>query len=107
MPSGPFSAPFQGGGYGPADVVGYVNHVLVFDVREEGKRFSARLPLGLAGEAERFLPRQIRSALEESEIDLNQLLKMVNNTDPNLVRGELIDIRDDEDSERRIVIHVE
>ncbi len=97
-PPTPHVAPFQ---------VHVGAHVLVFDVRSGDKRYSARLPLGLVGEVDRFLPRQIKQALEESEIDHGQLLDLVNNMDPSMVGQTLIDIRDSEDEDRRVSIHLE
>jgi hypothetical protein len=80
---------------------------LVFDVHENSKHFNARLPLGLVAQAERFLPRQIRQALEVTEIDLDQLVDLVNNVDQSMFGQTLIDIHDDEDDDRHITVHVE
>jgi len=84
-----------------------VQRVLAFDVREGGKRYNARLPLGLAADVDRFLPRQIRQALEESEIDLAQLVELVHTMDPSMHGSTLIDIRDEENDDKRIIINVE
>ena len=77
--------------------------VLVFDVRDEDKRYNARLPLGLVTEIERFLPRPVRQALEEQEIDAGQLLELVNNMDPGH-GGQLIDIQDED---KRLTVRIE
>ena len=77
--------------------------VLVFDVRIDDKRYNARLPLGLVTEIDRFLPRQVRQALEEQEIDAVQLIELVNNTDPGH-GGQLIDIQDEE---KRLTVRIE
>ena len=86
-----------------------VQRVLAFDVREGGKRYNARLPLGLAADVDRFLPRQIRQALEESEIEIGQLVELVHAMDPTMHRhpNTLIDIRDEENDDKRITINVE
>lgn len=47
--------------------------LVVHSCREETE-VTARIPLGLIGEAERFLPRQAREHLAESEIELQPLL---------------------------------
>ena len=83
--------------------MGLANRVLVFDVRDEEKRYNARLPLGLVGEIERFLPRPVRHALDEQEIDAAQLIELVNNTDPSH-GGQLIDIQDED---KRIIVRIE
>ena len=84
-------------------MAGLANRVLVFDVRDDDKRYNARLPLGLVGEIERFIPRQVRQALVEHEIDAEQLIELVNNMDPGH-GGELIDIQDEE---KRLNVRVE
>ena len=77
--------------------------VLVFDAREEDKRYNARLPLGLVTEIDRFLPRQVRQALEENEIDAGQLIELVNSMDPGH-GGQLIDIQAED---KRLTVRVE
>jgi hypothetical protein len=91
----------------PGDVLYYntlaATRVLVFDVRDDDKRYNARLPLGLVTEIERFLPRPVRQALEEQEIDAAQLLELVNNMDPSH-GGQLIDIQADD---KRLTVRIE
>ncbi len=76
---------------------------MVFDVRDGDKRVNARLPIGLVEDVNRFLPRQVRQALEEAEIDVVQLVDLVN-TAGYSTDGPLIDIHEDE---RRIIISAE
>ena len=70
---------------------GMTNRVLVFDIEYEGNTYTARLPIGLVGDANRFLPRQARQVLDEFEIDVEQIVQLVNNIDPEH-GGPLIDI---------------
>jgi hypothetical protein len=73
---------------------GFVNRDLVFEVQHEGNRSTAKLPIGLLGEFDRFLPRPIRTALEAAEVDATQLFELVNNMDPNH-GGLLLDVQHD------------
>ena len=98
MPPIPPSPPLHGGGLA-------ATRVLVFDVRASEKRYNARLPLGLVGEIDRFLPRQVRQALQEHEIDPVQLIELVNNMDTGH-GGQLIDIQDDEE-DKRLTVRIE
>lgn len=72
-------------------MTGLANRLLVFEVDYEGNRYNARLPLGLVGDVNRFLPRQARQALAQLEIDVTQLADLVDNMDPEH-DGTLIDI---------------
>lgn len=89
----------------PPDVFVRRPRTLLFEVRDGERRVHARLPLGLVESVDRFLPRQVRQALEESEVDLEQLVDLVNNLDEHVGDSTLIDIRDED--EKRVVISVE
>jgi hypothetical protein len=82
-------------------------HTLHFDVRNGNKRVMASLPIGLVGNRERFLPRQVREGLAESDIDLEQLLDLIASSEGQLPGhdGTLLDIRD-EDENKRIIVSV-
>ena len=82
VPPMPLGGPFT---------VGLANRVLVFEIDYEGNHYNARLPLGLVGDVNRFLPRQARHALGELEIEVAQLVDLVNNMDPDH-DGTLIEI---------------
>jgi hypothetical protein len=80
-------------------------HTLHFDVRNGAKRVMASLPLGLVGNRERFLPRQVREGLAESDIDVEQLLDLITSSEGQLPGDDstLLDIRDEEEDKRIIV----
>jgi hypothetical protein len=82
---------------------GLSHRVLVFDVRDGDKRYNARLPGGLVGDVNRFLPRQVRQALEELEVDVSQLIDLFSTMREDH-GGNLLDIQHDE---RRVTVQVE
>jgi hypothetical protein len=82
----------------------FTGRTLHFDVRDGEKRVVASLPLSLAGSKERFLPRLVRQGLEDSEVDLDQLLDLVANGQDQLDDCTLLDIRDGDD--KRVIITV-
>jgi hypothetical protein len=82
-----------------------IGRTLHFDVRDGDKRVMASLPVSLVGNKERFLPRLVRQGLEESDIDLEQLLDLIASGHDQLEEHcTLLDIRDGD--EKRVIISV-
>jgi len=68
------SKPRQGGTMNTTHDSALANRWLVVHSSRDETEVTARIPLALIGEVERFLPRQAREHLAESEIELQPLL---------------------------------
>ena len=82
-----------------------IGRSLRFEVQDDDESVTASLPLGLIGSEGRFLPRRVRQALEESEVDLDQIRDLILNGGDQLERHcTLLEISDGED--KRLIINL-
>jgi hypothetical protein len=82
-----------------------IGRALQFEVQDDDKRVTASLPLGLVGSEGRFLPRLVRQALEESDVDLDQIRDLILNGGADLDEDcTLLEISDGED--KRLTINL-